>query len=177
MGLAVIFSGYGGPPKLVERTWVAFTAPPPALDQPGASLNLRLFSLSGNHRYEQWAVAWRAYENHRVLGSGAGTYEQHWLQQRPFLAKVRDAHRDSRAGLARASRREGAARRPSVRRERVSFFVDDEHITTVDQSPSYPMQLMLGIYEFPGDAGATTSVTEYPKEFAVDYVRGYWRPE
>ena len=54
--------------------------------------------------------------------------------------------------------------------ERVSFFVDDEHVKTVDQSPSYPLQLMLGIYEFPVDgkrAGA------YPKRFTVDYVRGF----
>ena len=54
--------------------------------------------------------------------------------------------------------------------ERVSFSVDGDHVKTVDQSPAYPMQLMLGIYEFPGDAA-----TAYPKEFVVDYVRGYRR--
>ena len=59
-------------------------------------------------------------------------------------------------------------------RERVSFFIDDEHIKTVGQSPSYPMQLMLGIYEFPADAAGAT---EYPKEFTVDYVRGLRRLE
>jgi len=52
--------------------------------------------------------------------------------------------------------------------ERVAFYVDDEHVKTVEQSPSYPMQLMLGIYEF--EPGAN-----YPKEFVVDYVRGYRR--
>jgi beta-glucanase (GH16 family) len=52
---------------------------------------------------------------------------------------------------------------------RVSFFVDGEHVKTVHQSPSYPMQLMLGIYEF--EPGATG----YPKQFTVDYVRGYGR--
>lgn len=56
--------------------------------------------------------------------------------------------------------------------ERVSFFVDDEHVKTVDQSPSYPVQLMLGIYEFPADPAGPT---EYPKEFTVDYVRGHRR--
>ncbi|MGH3031371.1 MAG: glycoside hydrolase family 16 protein [Gaiellaceae bacterium] len=60
-------------------------------------------------------------------------------------------------------------------RECVSFFIDDEHIKTVDQSPSYPMQLMLGIYEFPADAAGPTGATEYPKEFTVDYVRGHRR--
>jgi hypothetical protein len=53
--------------------------------------------------------------------------------------------------------------------EQVAFSVDGEHIKTVHQSPAYPMQLMLGIYEFPGEASSG-----YPKEFIVDYVRG-WR--
>ena len=61
--------------------------------------------------------------------------------------------------------------------ERVSFFVDNEHVKTVHQSPSYPMQLMLGIYEFPADAGGARSASDYPKQFTVDYVRGYRRPE
>jgi hypothetical protein len=55
----------------------------------------------------------------------------------------------------------------------VSFFVDGERIRTVDQSPGYPMQLMLGIYEFPSDSGASGGAPAYPKEFIVDYVRGY----
>jgi hypothetical protein len=53
----------------------------------------------------------------------------------------------------------------------VAFFVDDERIKTVDQSPSYPMQLMLDIYEFPAEGGEPAG--SYPKTFAVDYVRGY----
>jgi Glycosyl hydrolases family 16 len=50
----------------------------------------------------------------------------------------------------------------------VAFFVDDAVIKTVDQSPDYPMQLLLNIYEFPGEPSGP-----YPKEFVVDYVRGY----
>jgi hypothetical protein len=53
----------------------------------------------------------------------------------------------------------------------VAFFVDGEAIKTVSQSAAYPMQLMLGIYEFPQPFDDTT--TSYPKEFVVDYVRGY----
>jgi glycosyl hydrolase family 16 len=50
----------------------------------------------------------------------------------------------------------------------VAFHVDDELVKTVTQSPSYPMQLMLNIYEFePGGA--------YPKIFEVDWVRGWTR--
>jgi hypothetical protein len=38
------------------------------------------------------------------------------------------------------------------------------------------MQLMLGIYEFPDDpATAEHTPAQYPKEFVIDYVRGYRR--
>ncbi|WP_049563763.1 glycoside hydrolase family 16 protein [Nonomuraea sp. SBT364] len=56
--------------------------------------------------------------------------------------------------------------------DRVSFSVDGRHVRTVNQSPAYPMQLMLGIYEFPEPVA---SVRPYPKRFTVDYVRGYRR--
>jgi beta-glucanase (GH16 family) len=59
--------------------------------------------------------------------------------------------------------------------EHVAFLVDARLIKTVEQSPSYPMQLMLSIYEFPEDQGAEPTTSVYPKEFAVDYVRGYRR--
>jgi Glycosyl hydrolases family 16 len=55
---------------------------------------------------------------------------------------------------------------------RAEFFVDGELIKTVDQAPDYPMQLMLGIYEFPPGEGDDAG-GRYPKEFVVDYVRGY----
>ena len=32
--------------------------------------------------------------------------------------------------------------------ERVAFYVDDNLVKLVRQSPAYPMQFMLGIYEF-----------------------------
>lgn len=54
----------------------------------------------------------------------------------------------------------------------VTFFVDGDPVKTVDQSPDYPMQLMLNIYEFPAPEGEAPT-RPYPKEFAVDYVRGY----
>jgi hypothetical protein len=55
--------------------------------------------------------------------------------------------------------------------EGVAFSVDGELVKTVGQSPSYPMQLMLNLYEFPDERGERTG--PYPKEFVVDYVRGY----
>jgi hypothetical protein len=55
----------------------------------------------------------------------------------------------------------------------VAFFVDDRLVKRVEQSPGYPMQFMLGIYEFPDDAQAPAPPRPYPKAFVVDYFRGY----
>jgi Glycosyl hydrolases family 16 len=52
----------------------------------------------------------------------------------------------------------------------VEFFVDGDLVKTVDQSPGYPMQLMLSLYELSRDE---TGPGTYPKELIVDYVRGY----
>ena len=61
--------------------------------------------------------------------------------------------------------------------EHVTFCIDGEHLKAVGQSPSYPMQLMLSLYEFPDAVGEGSTVGLYPKEFVVDYVRGYrWVP-
>jgi hypothetical protein len=57
--------------------------------------------------------------------------------------------------------------------DRVTFSVDGKRVKTVHQSPDYPMQLMLNIYEFPSADGAADPPEAYPKEFVVDYVRGY----
>jgi hypothetical protein len=55
----------------------------------------------------------------------------------------------------------------------VAFFVDHRLIKTVAQSPRYPMQFMLGIYEFPDDGTAPARAHQYPKQFTIDYFRGY----
>ena len=54
----------------------------------------------------------------------------------------------------------------------VAFFVDGDLVRSVDQSPAYPMQLMLNIYEFPGNE-RRDATGSYPKEFVIDYVRGH----
>jgi Glycosyl hydrolases family 16 len=50
----------------------------------------------------------------------------------------------------------------------VNFYFDEQFVAKADQSPNYPMQLMLNIYEFEGQAASP-----YPKSFLVDWVRGY----
>lgn len=60
--------------------------------------------------------------------------------------------------------------------DRVAFSVDGEVVHVVRQSPAYPMQLMLGIYEFPpqdAEAEAERPPADYPKAFVVDYVSGF----
>ena len=56
---------------------------------------------------------------------------------------------------------------------RVAFFVDGERLKVVEQAPDYPLQLMLGIYDFPDTTDALRPAGAYPKAFVVDYVRGY----
>lgn len=55
----------------------------------------------------------------------------------------------------------------------VAFYVDDRLVKVADQSPDYPMQFMLGIYEFADGPGRRSSLERYPKEFVVDFFRAY----
>jgi hypothetical protein len=52
----------------------------------------------------------------------------------------------------------------------IDYFVDNVKRKTIPQSPNYPMQFMLNIYELPSAEEATGS---YPKEFVIDYFRAY----
>jgi beta-glucanase (GH16 family) len=54
--------------------------------------------------------------------------------------------------------------------DQVDFFVDGRCVRTVNKSPRYPMQFMLGIYEF-GDQNSSSG--PYPKRFTVDSFRAY----
>jgi hypothetical protein len=56
---------------------------------------------------------------------------------------------------------------------RSQFYVDDAPIARIDQAPDYPLQLMLDVFEFPSPKADPADA--YPKEFVVDFVRGYRR--
>jgi hypothetical protein len=58
--------------------------------------------------------------------------------------------------------------------DHVAFFVDSALVTVVEQSPGYPMQVMLGTYAFPAPDGSPPP-GPYPKEFVVDRFRAYCR--
>jgi O-Antigen ligase len=88
--LVAVVVRFGGPVDMVERAYDAFDAPPPGVA--GPDIGERLFSFAGSYRVDLWKSAWRQFEANPALGGGAGSYEQHWLADRPFEHKVRDAH-------------------------------------------------------------------------------------
>ena len=57
--------------------------------------------------------------------------------------------------------------------ESVAFYVDNDLVKRVRQSPAYPMQVMLDIFEFRGADTAPTGAGRYPKTFVVESFRGY----
>ena len=56
----------------------------------------------------------------------------------------------------------------------VRVFVDEVQLREVAQSPAYPMQLMLNVYELAEGPEPASPPERYPKEFFVEWVRG-WR--
>jgi O-antigen ligase len=87
--LLAAFVRYGGPLSLARKGYDAFTT---TSGETPVNLNQRLFTFSGSYRAELWEAAWHDYEDHPVLGSGPGSYEQYWNEHRPLQHKVRDAH-------------------------------------------------------------------------------------
>ena len=58
----------------------------------------------------------------------------------------------------------------------LDFYVDNVKTKTINQSPKYPMQFMLGIYEHPFEGAWTGNYdpsAPYPKKFTLDYFRAY----
>jgi tetratricopeptide (TPR) repeat protein len=76
----------------VDRAVDAFadTQPTPPGDDEGE----RVLNVSGSGRADYWRVAWDMSREAPLLGSGAGSFEAHWLRDRPpsFAFDVRDAH-------------------------------------------------------------------------------------
>jgi len=60
---------------------------------------------------------------------------------------------------------------------RVDFYIDNVKTRTIGQSPDYPMQFMLGLYEIPDYLIRTAEKPAWPVTAEVDYVRGYRRSD
>ena len=56
------------------------------------SANERLTSLSSNSRSQYWQVAWQEWKQHPLLGTGAGTFQFTWLEDRPGFGGVKQVH-------------------------------------------------------------------------------------
>ena len=83
--VAIALVHVGGPSGAVRE--FSHAAPSVKADQ-----SRRLFSLSGSSRAQYWHVAWKDYQEHPWLGSGAGSFQRHWLRSRPADLPVLDAH-------------------------------------------------------------------------------------
>jgi Glycosyl hydrolases family 16 len=60
----------------------------------------------------------------------------------------------------------------------VEFSVDGEHLRTVDQAPDYPLQMMVGVFDFPEKPGGDhvpRLVVDYVAESAGDAARSHKR--
>lgn len=57
--------------------------------------------------------------------------------------------------------------------DHVAFYVDDRLVKVSRQSPGYPMQFMVGIYEFADGPELGSRADRYPKEFVIDWFRAY----
>jgi hypothetical protein len=55
----------------------------------------------------------------------------------------------------------------------VAFYVDGRLVKVIRQSPAYPMQFMLSIYEFADHPRLPSAPDRYPKTFVVERFRGY----
>lgn len=52
----------------------------------------RLTSLSSNSRSAYWRVAWEEWKEHPLTGTGAGTFQYTWLENRPGFGGVKQVH-------------------------------------------------------------------------------------
>ena len=57
--------------------------------------------------------------------------------------------------------------------DKVDFLVDEVLARTCAKPPTYPMQLMVGVFDFPEKSDGTDA--EAVPALIVDYVRGYQR--
>ncbi len=89
LGVVGLVAAAGGPGAVAERARAAFSSPLPAGD---GDLQRRLLSVSGNGRTEYWRVAGSMARDAPLLGTGAGSFEAHWLRDRPVSFHARDAH-------------------------------------------------------------------------------------
>ena len=81
--VCVLAVGFGG------RAWSKFTEPEVRFPTESEQ---RFTEVTGTGRYQMWKVALNGFDNHPLLGEGAGTYSFQWNRDRPINLVVEDAH-------------------------------------------------------------------------------------
>jgi O-antigen ligase len=80
----VAIDGYGGPGQAYTR--LLGTA-----NETG-NVSQRLASLDISSRGDYWSVAWEAWKERPLTGTGAGTFQYTWLKDRPGFKGVKQVH-------------------------------------------------------------------------------------
>ena len=88
--LAAGVDRYGSPMTIARHTYHNLALNNAPLKN--GDLNGRLFSVGLGQRIPQWKVAWHEYATHPWLGTGQGSYERYWNQDRPWNFKVKNVH-------------------------------------------------------------------------------------
>lgn len=81
VGVLVLAGGLGGLGQTL------FSNP-----EQGENLGRRLVSLGIGFREDYWSVAWQAWKERPLTGTGAGTFQYTWLENRPGLEGVKQVH-------------------------------------------------------------------------------------
>jgi hypothetical protein len=83
-GAFVVVGGYGGPGQ-------AYSTLLGDAKETG-NAGQRLASLDISSRGDYWRVAWEAWKERPLTGTGAGTFQYTWLENRPGFKGVKQAH-------------------------------------------------------------------------------------
>ena len=82
----------GGPVSWADRQFDAFRTFDPGARSGAQSVSDRLVVAAGSGRWQNWAVAWREFEEAPAGGTGAGDYRFRWAADRDIDISVRNAH-------------------------------------------------------------------------------------
>jgi len=83
-GVFVVVNRYGGPEE-------AYSTLLGSANETG-NTGQRLASLDISSRGDYWRVAWAAWKERPLTGTGAGTFQYTWLEDRPGLKGVKQVH-------------------------------------------------------------------------------------
>ncbi|CAN5685400.1 MAG: O-antigen ligase family protein [Rubrobacter sp.] len=84
LGALVVANMYGGP----EQAYAALVGNANETENVGQ----RLVSLDISSRGDYWMVAWEAWKERPFTGTGAGTFQYTWLEDRPGFKGVKQVH-------------------------------------------------------------------------------------